>query len=97
MDASSEGSGMQAGGGDGYGAASTSGLKRLALEALADGDFYARLREDPQRAAESIGVTLSSDELSFLRNEVHWAVVDAHVAEMREALHMGVMRAGPVW
>jgi hypothetical protein len=88
---------MQAEAGGNYGATTSSGLKRLALEAPADGDFYARLREDPQRAAESIGVTLTSEELSVLRNEVHWAVVDAHVAEMREALHMGVMRAGPVW
>ena len=85
------------GGGQMYGSREGSAITRLALEALADGDFYARLREDPQRAAESLGITLSDADVSFLRNEVRWAVIDAHIAEMRDALNLGVMRAGPVW
>ena len=72
-------------------------LIRLALESLLDADFYARLREDPARAAEALGVELSDTDLAFLKSEVHWSVVDAHISELRDALHLGVTRAGPLW
>jgi hypothetical protein len=75
----------------------TSALTRLALESLVDAEFYARLREDPVRAAESLGIELSDTDAAFLNSEVHWAVVDAHIDELREALHLGVPRAGPLW
>lgn len=72
-------------------------LLRVALEALADSDFYTRLKEDPQRAAESLGIQLSDMEESYLRTEVHWAIVDAHIDELRQALHMGNRQAAPLW
>ena len=85
--------------GDGsYGSTPARGaLARLALESLLDADFYERVKEDPQRAAESMGVELSDADAAYLKSEVHWSVVDAHIAEMRDALHLGVMRAGPLW
>ena len=93
--------GSMGGGSQGNGGYGTSGargaLARLALEALLDAEFYERLKEDPQRAAESIGVQLADGDAAYLRSEVHWSVVDAHIAEMRDALHLGVMRAGPLW
>jgi hypothetical protein len=63
-------------------------LKLLALEALADPDFYDKLRDDPEGAAQTLGIQLSDADLEFLTNDIHWAVLDAHIDEMREALHM---------
>lgn len=79
------------------GGIAASALRRLALEALSDEDFYARLRADPQAAARSLGIELSDADGQYLRTEVHWAVIDAHIAEMRQALHLGVRRAAPLW
>lgn len=84
-------------GGGATGPGDSGGLVRLALEALLDPDFYAQLREDPRRAAESRGIQLTDTDIAYLESEVHWGVVDAHMAEMRDALHLAARRAGPLW
>jgi len=102
MDRDNDSSASFTGGGDspdngGYQSSAAGGpLLRLAQEALLDPDFYTRLREDPQAAADSLGVTLSDSDAAYL-SDVHWAAIDAHIQEMRDALHLGVMRAGPLW
>lgn len=96
MGGGAQGDGAQGSGG--YGSTGGRGpLAQLALEALLDAEFYERLKEDPQRAAESMGIQLSDSDAAYLGSEVHWSVVDAHMAEMRDALHLGIMRAGPLW
>jgi hypothetical protein len=40
---------------------------------------------------------LSDSEASYLSSDVHWAVIDSHIDEMREALHLGIRQAGPLW
>lgn len=102
MDRNSDSSASFTGGGDspengGYQSPAAGGpLLRLALEALVDPDFYTRLREDPQAAADSLGITLSDTDAAYL-SDVHWAAIDAHIQEMRDALHMGVAQAAPLW
>ena len=72
-------------------------LVRMAVEALTRPEFYDEIRADPQRAAESLGLELSEDELYFLNDEVEWASIDAHFREMQAALRRGPEDAGPVW
>ena len=75
----------------------TQGLVKVALEALSDPDFYDRLRDDPRGAAASAGIDLSDTDVSYLENEVHWAVLDAHIDELRDAMHLTAARAAPLW
>jgi hypothetical protein len=74
--------------GGAYGSpAALSPLKLLAIEALADPGFHDKLKNDPEAAVLALGLKLSEDQIEYLRDGIHWAV-DAHVDEMRQALHV---------
>lgn len=62
-------------------------FKLLAAHALVDAEFYRKLQEDPEAAADELYIRLREDDLEYLRGIVEWPVIDKYADEIRAALH----------
>lgn len=69
-------------------------FKLLAAHALVDREFYFFLRKDPVAAAASLHIVLEESDYEYIRGVttetgagLEWDRLDAHVDEIREALH----------
>jgi hypothetical protein len=62
-------------------------FKLLAAHAMVDAEFYRKLREDPEAAADELYIRLREDDLEYLRGIVEWPVLDKYADEIRAALH----------
>jgi hypothetical protein len=67
-------------------------LKLLAAQAIADAEFFARLRQDPRAAAQEIHIFLDDDDLAFL-STIDWNALATALPGIRAALHVGVAEA----
>ncbi|MBH1939951.1 hypothetical protein I5677_03455 [Mobilitalea sibirica] len=47
--------------------------KKIALKAIEDDAFRAELEKDPAKAASSIGITLSAEDVEAIKNQVESA------------------------
>lgn len=70
-------------------------FKRLAAHALADPEFYARLRDNPEEACREMYIQLDGDDLAYLK-EVDWAELDRHADAVRKAIHLEAVVAS-IW
>jgi hypothetical protein len=63
-------------------------FKLLASHAMVDRDFYLWLRKDPQSAAAQLHISLTEEDIDYLKNQVQWDRIDESADEIRESLRL---------
>ncbi len=61
-------------------------FKLLASHAMVDRDFFYRLRDEPQAAAEELHIALSERDLTYLANDVNWEYLESIAEPVRKSL-----------
>ena len=63
-------------------------FKLLASHAMVDADFYAELRDAPERAAAQLHIRLTDEDVNYITNVVEWDTIDDYARDIRDRLHL---------
>ena len=63
-------------------------FKLLAAHALVDHPFLLRLRKNPKAAAAELHISLTPEDVNYIKNQVNWKYVTKEASGIREALNL---------